>query len=76
MGGPARYLAGKKGCQVLAIEIQSDLHQTGAELTQRTGLDKRVTHVHGDILALAPHFQGGSYDAMVSWLTVLRASHV
>lgn len=28
LGGPARYLAGKLGCQVLAVELQPDLHRT------------------------------------------------
>lgn len=35
LGGPARYLSGKYGCQVLACEIQEDLNRTATELTRR-----------------------------------------
>lgn len=35
LGGPARYLAGRYGCQVLACEIQEDLSRTATELTHR-----------------------------------------
>ena len=49
LGGPARYLAGKYGCHVLAIELQDDLHRNGKELTDRCGL-KNVHHMAGDFL--------------------------
>ncbi len=70
LGGPARYLAGKHGCQVLACELQDDLHRTAAELTQRCDLAQRVHHVAGDFLQIAQHLGVGAYDHIVSWLTV------
>lgn len=72
LGGPARYIAGKVGCQVLAIELQDDLHQTASELTTRCGLEGKVHHICGDFNTVASHLQTSSYDCVVSWLTLLH----
>eukprot|EP00730_Choanoeca_flexa_P001746 TRINITY_DN10766_c0_g4_i4.p1 TRINITY_DN10766_c0_g4~~TRINITY_DN10766_c0_g4_i4.p1 ORF type:complete len:584 (+),score=136.26 TRINITY_DN10766_c0_g4_i4:64-1815(+) len=72
LGGPARYLAGKVGCQVLAVDIQEDLSRTAAELTQRTSLKDKVHHMTGDFSQVAQHLQRGGYDHIISWLTVLH----
>jgi len=72
VGGAARYMAGKTGCQVLACELQNDLHSTASELTTRADLKSSVHHVCGDFLEMSRHFQLSSYDAIVSWLTVLH----
>ena len=72
VGGAARYMAGKTGCQVLACELQNDLHSTASELTARAGLKSSVHHVCGEFLEMSRHFQLSSYDAIVSWLTVLH----
>jgi cyclopropane fatty-acyl-phospholipid synthase-like methyltransferase len=74
LGGSARYLAGKYGCEVMAIELQDDLHATAAEITARCGMASQVHHVCGDILTLSRHIKGNSYDAVVSWLTFLHIS--
>lgn len=74
LGGPARFLAGTHGCQVLAIELQDDLHHAAVELTQRCGLAGKVHHVAGDFTQIAQHLNQGSYDFVVSWLTVLHFS--
>lgn len=71
LGGPARYLSGKYGCQVLAIELQDDLHRTGKELTERCGL-KNVTHMAGDFLEVGQYLKENFYDSIVSWLTILH----
>lgn len=68
LGGPARYLAQTVGCHVTALELQQDLHEVAAELTQRCGLAKRVVHVRGD--ALTHPLEVGGFDAAVSWLAV------
>jgi len=70
IGGPARYLAAQSGCRVTALELQPDLHETGAELTRRCGLDGRVAHRCGDILDGPP--SAGAFDALVSWLVFLH----
>jgi sarcosine/dimethylglycine N-methyltransferase len=72
LGGPARYLAGRYGCQVLACELQDDLHRTASELTARCDLSGRVHHVAGDFLQISQHLATGGYDFIVSWLTVLH----
>ena len=69
LGGPARYLAQHVGCQVTAIEIQSDVHQTASDLTRRCGLDHLVEHVCTDFLASTDE---ASYDVIVSWLAFLH----
>ena len=70
LGGPARYLAHAVGCQVTALELQPRVHAIAANLTQRCGLDGRVTHLCGDALSYPlPH---QSFDAVVSWLALLH----
>jgi len=72
LGGPARYIAGKYGCQVLAVELQHDLTSTAHELTERCGLTHLVHHVAGNFLQIAQHLQEAHYDCIISWLTVLH----
>ena len=70
LGGPARYLASTIGCHVTALELQSNLHALATRLTARCGLGQRVTHVWGDALTAA--LPEATFDAVVSWLTLLH----
>jgi sarcosine/dimethylglycine N-methyltransferase len=70
VGGPARYLAQMIGCRVTALELQPKLNAIAVDLTQRTGLSERVTHVLGD--ALAYPFADAEFDAVVSLLAILH----
>ena len=70
IGGPARYLAHTTGCHVTAIEIQPELNAIAVDLTERSGLGKRVEHVCAD--ALTYPLQDASFDALVSWLAILH----
>jgi cyclopropane fatty-acyl-phospholipid synthase-like methyltransferase len=70
VGGPARYLAHTIGCRVTALELQPKLNAIAIDLTQRTGLSERVTHILGD--ALAYPFADAQFDAVVSWLAILH----
>ena len=70
LGGPARYLADRWGCAVTALEIQGDLHSTGARLTTRAGLSHRVTHVHGNVLTGIAG--SGRFTAAISMLCFLH----
>ena len=70
IGGPARYLAHRLGCQVTALELQPGLNAMAEDLTRRSGLGKLVTHVCGDAVTQA--FPAGSFDAAVSWLAILH----
>jgi cyclopropane fatty-acyl-phospholipid synthase-like methyltransferase len=70
IGGPARYLADKTGCQVTALEIQPELHQIGSNLTERCGMLKLVNHVNGDILNFKEN--DPDYDFILCWLSFLH----
>jgi cyclopropane fatty-acyl-phospholipid synthase-like methyltransferase len=70
IGGPARYLAHAVGCEVAALELQPKVHAVAANLTQRCGLDGRVTHLCGD--ALSYPLPRAGFDAVVSWLALLH----
>lgn len=72
LGGPARYIAGKTGASVLALELQADLSQVAEELTIRTNLSSLVHHIAANFLTVANHLRLNSYNAIVSWLTVLH----
>jgi sarcosine/dimethylglycine N-methyltransferase len=70
IGGPARFLAHTTGCQVTALELQPELHQAGVDLTRRSGLTDRVTHLCGD--ALTEPLPSDAFDAVISFLAVLH----
>ena len=53
-----------------ALELQSDLNAIAADLTERTGLADRVTHICAD--ALTYPFPDAAFDAVVSWLAILH----
>jgi sterol 24-C-methyltransferase/phosphoethanolamine N-methyltransferase len=68
IGGPARFLAHTTGCHVTALELQPRLHEIAAGLTQRCGLNGRISHLCGD--ALEYPIPDAAFDAVVSWLVV------
>ena len=72
IGGPARYLAHTVGCHVTALELQPDLNTIAVDLTRRTGLADRVTHICGD--ALIVPLPDTAFDAVTSWLAVLHVA--
>lgn len=74
LGGCARFLAGTTGCEVLAVELQTDLNGVARELTSRceSSVSSRVRHAAGDFRVVGQHLATGTYDAIVSWLTVLH----
>ncbi|MGB3507900.1 MAG: methyltransferase domain-containing protein [Microcoleaceae cyanobacterium] len=49
VGGPARYLAYQYGCFVTGVELHPQMCSAAIELTQKTGLSKRVNFLQGDI---------------------------
>ena len=70
LGGPARHIAKKVGCAITAVELQSDLNALAEQLTERCQLSDQITHQCGDILDTPLPSQ--TFDALVSWLTVLH----
>jgi cyclopropane fatty-acyl-phospholipid synthase-like methyltransferase len=70
VGGPARYISHKTGCQVTGIELQEPLNEMAVELTQRVGLADRVNFITGDILEV--NIKESDFDHFVSWLVFLH----
>jgi cyclopropane fatty-acyl-phospholipid synthase-like methyltransferase len=72
IGGPARHLAETTGCEIVALELQRDLHDTAVALTRRCGLENAVYHVCGDVLGPLPSW--APFDSIVSLLVFLHIS--
>lgn len=73
VGGPARFLAHTTGCHVTALELQPELHRVGLDLTRRSGLADRVTHLCGD--ALEQPLSQQAFDAVISFLAIVHIPH-
>lgn len=74
VGGPARYLADKTGCNVTGIELQASLNEMAIELTKRVELDHKVNFITGDILDVdsQQYIKENSFDHFISWLVFLH----
>jgi len=64
LAGPARVLAHRTGCRVVACELHHGRAAGGARLTRLVGLGRRITVVRGDARALP--FDAASFDACLS----------
>ena len=64
MGGPARYLSWKTGCDVTGLDLTASRVQGATELTRVAGLSGSVRFVHGDALAMP--FQDASFTLGVA----------
>lgn len=70
LGGPARVLASRRGCRVVALELSADRAGASARLTRRVGLRGIVATVRGDAQRLP--FADGSFDACISQEALLH----
>jgi cyclopropane fatty-acyl-phospholipid synthase-like methyltransferase len=70
VGGPARYISHKTGCQVTGVELQNALNEMAIELTQRVGLSNKVKFITGNILDVT--IEDNYFDHFVSWLVFLH----
>lgn len=70
LGGPARFLATRYRCRVVALELNGGRAAGCARLTRRVGLAARVVAVRGDAMALP--FAAGAFDACVSQEALLH----
>lgn len=61
LGGPARFLAARRGCRVVAVELHARRAAGAARLTRAVGLGSRVRVARGDATALP--LARGSFDA-------------
>jgi len=64
LAGPARFLAARRRCRVVALELHAGRAAGAHRLTRRVGLDRQIAVVRGDARALP--FRSGSFDACVS----------
>ncbi len=73
VGGTARYLAWKYGCQVTGVELQPHLYEAAVQLTRATGLTEQVHLLLGDFLHLEQlAIAGQQFQAWVSLLVFLH----
>jgi SAM-dependent methyltransferase len=70
LGGPARFLAGRLGARVTAVEPTARFREACAELTRRAGLADRVRAVDGTATDLP--LPDGSMD--VAWMQAVAIS--
>ncbi len=64
MGGPARWIAYRRGCRVTGIDLTASRVEGAARLTRRIGLDGRVQFKQGDATAMP--FADAVFDGVVS----------
>ena len=64
LAGPARVLASRRGCHVVACELNQTRAAGGARLTRLVGLDGRIVIVRGDARTLP--FGARSFEACLS----------
>jgi SAM-dependent methyltransferase len=70
LGGPARFLASRRGCRVIGVELNAGRAVGMARLTHLVRLEDRVAVVRGDAVALP--FASGRFDACVSQEALLH----
>lgn len=63
VGGPARFLAQAKGCQVTGIDLSEAFVEAARYLTGRTGQSRQASFQTGSALALP--FENGQFDAVL-----------
>jgi sarcosine/dimethylglycine N-methyltransferase len=70
LGGPARFLASRRTCQVVALELNAGRARGAARLTRLVRLDRHVRIVRGDAGALP--FGSARFDACISQEALLH----
>lgn len=64
IGGPARYLHSRFGCQVTGIDLTAEFCDVARHLTGRLGFGEAVRFEHGDALAMP--FEDASFEGAYS----------
>jgi ubiquinone/menaquinone biosynthesis C-methylase UbiE len=64
MGGPARYIAWKKGCDVTGLDLTASRVEGAQMLTRLAGLSAKVRFVQGNALQIP--FEDASFTAAIS----------
>jgi ubiquinone/menaquinone biosynthesis C-methylase UbiE len=63
MGGPARYLADRIGCQVVGLDFTESRHLAAQRLTRLVGLEHLVGFRYGNALDMP--FEDASFDVVI-----------
>jgi SAM-dependent methyltransferase len=64
VGGTARYVADRYGCQVTAVDLTEEYCQTSRWLNRLVGLDDRISVRRADVTELP--FADGTFDVAIS----------
>jgi SAM-dependent methyltransferase len=64
VGGTARYVADRYGCQVTAVDLTEEYCQTSRWLNRLVGLDDRISVRRADVTKLP--FADGTFDVAIS----------
>ena len=70
IGGPARTLAAEFHCRVVGIDLVAEYCRAATVLTERVGLQDRVTFRQGDLTDLP--FEDGSFDVVWSQHAIMN----
>ena len=70
LGGPARFVASRRGCRVIAVELNAGRAAGAARLTRLVRLHAQVRVVRGDALALP--FAASRFEAVLSQEALLH----
>lgn len=70
LGGPARFLATRRGCRVVGLELNAGRAAGASRLTRRVGLATQVLVVRADAMALP--FGAARFDACISQEALLH----
>lgn len=70
LGGPARFVATRRGCRVIALELHEGRASGAARLSRRVGLEAAVKVVRADACAIP--FGTGRFDACISQEALLH----
>lgn len=74
IGGTARYLAWKYGCQATGVELQEQLHTVGIEMTAATKMQDKVKLIEGDFTNIEGlGIADCSFD---SWISLMVFLHI
>jgi GMP synthase-like glutamine amidotransferase/SAM-dependent methyltransferase len=63
LGGPARYLASRRGCRVVGLDLTASRHAAAIRLTRMTGLDHLVAFQQGDAQAMP--FEDAGFEVVM-----------
>ncbi len=69
-GNISRLMAHITNCKVTAIELQTELNNLAEDLTQRTGLQDRVTHFNTDFFTLSEKEQFDSLLCLMLFMHI------